>query len=679
MSCNNCGPSKNENMNGQVFTEVGNPQMDNGSALYQIPYGTWKGKTYVDFDASSGLMCGNSWGKPSKQAEIIYNILSFTAPTPIIQDREIYTEFIKTLYYDNGLPPTNTSWQTKLLLQPSICYGVENAPTMWGVGMNYVGGFMGLPYGSHISWGHYGETYGYTSLTQFFDGRISGFSGILAGNDIVFVAAQNSDTKGQIACGNAIESLIIQLSNPAKYGEMKSEDQIKKSIEDSITYAYCDKSYCGEPKTQYTSYPGMTMTIGYFFIDSSGISRNGSSTMSVINGVLKVPQKEYPFKDSFIGSVGGREPAYYFGSGTKPITAAITTNALVVAWKKSNNKVKFVDWYMGSGVVDQVFSTFGAVNMSDILQLKDSQSYYLETIQKYTNSRDINNIGNPSFTTSTNTIQDWYSIIYGSDACLWKGLSQDDKRCPTNSCYEITDSKGNSLIDPTSTGCSCSSLLSLQNIFMNNLTPVSLINMKAGIPDADTISTSTTGLVPSPDPLQLDYIDQIVGRTSAIGPMNYVRELIGFNWIPGWNKDNTPISKGFYNNTTTPAQYSSSGYTLLGTILWILDPNGPKSKDKAINWSEIKINESFLPLSLLKNTNFAGTSGNGGSKYFVSKGSQPQSGVLSKCNVANEKRKECIITGGADKNTCLSNSTCCYQPNNVIIDGNYVNWCYKKN
>ena len=58
LSCVDCyygGP-----LNGQAFTTVGNPSMDNGSPLYQIDYGPWKGQTFVDFDSSSGLMCGNS-------------------------------------------------------------------------------------------------------------------------------------------------------------------------------------------------------------------------------------------------------------------------------------------------------------------------------------------------------------------------------------------------------------------------------------------------------------------------------------------------------------------------------------------------------------------------------------------------------------------------------------------
>lgn len=113
---------------------------------------------------------------------------------------------------------------------------------------------------------------------------------------------------------------------------------------------------------------------------------------------------------------------------------------------------------------------------------------------------------------------------------------------------------------------------------------------------AKTVLTGTKGLIPSPNALQLDYIDQLIGRTQSIGSMNYIRELIGFNWIPGWNEDpngnikpNT-IGVDGYN---LPGEYSWSGFTTLGTILWVLDPLGPKSENHAKNWTDIKINESF--------------------------------------------------------------------------------------
>ena len=680
MSCVDCGPDGGSTVNGQVFSTVGDPQLDNGSPLYQIDYGPWKGQTYVDFDASSGLMCGNSWGQPSKQAEIIYNILSLSAPNPVIEDKGIYKAFVSETYYDNGNVPTYSSWQGSCTLQPPKCYGNNTMWPDWPKStMIYVGGFMGLPYGSesnNISWGHFGETYGYTSLSQFFSGKVSGFKGILENADVVFVAAQNSDANGQTACGNAIVSLIAQLSV-----DNITEQTLNQAMTKAISWAYCTsdslQGACAEPNVNYLSYPGTTMTIGYFFIDKDGTPYRGSQTLSVIDESLQVPTT-YTFTNSqgqieYLGADGGREPAYYYGSGTKPITASLTVNALSKAWKRNNysgTPQQFMQWYRGTGLVNDIYSCSGALTMGGILNMTP-QSYYNETIQKYTDNRDPTNIGSPTFTNSTKVIQDWYGEIYTNNSCSWRGLSQDLQKCPSNMCYELPDT-------PTYS-CGCITNTDLNDIFMNKLTPVSMTNMRGGVPDSDTLGTPATGLVPSTGSLQLDYIDQVIGRTTPIGPINYLRELIGFNWVPGWGATNLPTTPGFSNSFNPPAQYSSSGFTLLGTILWVLDPNGPTSRDNAVNWSKIDINGSFLPPVLQSNNNYAGTSGNNGSIYFVSMGSQPQKGVLSGrgCNVANRFRQDCIGPSGIDRETCLQ-AGCCYQPNMVVLNGQPTPWCFKK-
>jgi hypothetical protein len=497
---------------------------------------------------------------------------------------------------------------------------------------------------------------------------------MLTGVDVVFVVAQNSGVLGQDACGSAMGSLTFQLSQPNTYGVINTENDLKNAIEGAITYAY---KYAD--KTDYLAYPGMTMTIGYFYIGNDNKPYSGSRTMSVIDGTLQVPTTQYTFTNpggqtEYLGAEVGREPAYYYGSGTKPITASLTVNAISKAWRYSNpngTAEQFMSWYRGTGLINGIYSSYGAVNMSGLLQMA-TQSYYNETLQKYTDNRDPQNIGTPTFTTSTKTIQDWYSTIYTNDqesACSWKGLSQEQEKCNTNMCYEGTNQGI----------CSCITITNIGDIFMNNLTPISMINMRGGVPDADTIATSPKGLVPSTGAQQLDYIDQVIGRTTPIGPMNYSRGLVGFNWVPGWNSNNSPITPGISNGYNPPAQYSSSGFTLLGTILWILDPNGPKSKDVAVDWSKIDINKSFLPKALQNNNNYAGTSGNGGSVYFVTKGGQPQKGILPGCNIANEFRQDCIGPGGSDAKTCLaSGNGCCYQPNIVVVDGKHTPWCFKK-
>lgn len=683
LSCIDC--YNGEPLNGQLFTTVGNPNMDNGSPLYQIDYGPWKGQTFVDWDSSSGLMCGNSWGQPSKQAEIIYNILSLTAPNPIIQNREVYQKFVKELYYNGTNTPTWSDWQKWHVIQPPQCYSSQ----YFMDGGVYLGGFMGFQYdfNNNINWGHYGQTYGYVSLTQFFTGTVTqNFNGILKGVDVAFVMAQNIDSQGQTALIMAFNSLLKQLTDNSNYN-INTEEDLKNAISWAIIFAYCNEESCAEygRKVPYTDLNGLMMTIGYYFIDHSNKTHQDSVTMSVINNKIVEPKKEYPFKNEFLGASDGREPAYYFGSGTKPITAALVTNAVCNVWFKKNKKGtadQFLKWYRGTGLdTDYIYKTYQAANMKDILNLPN-QSYYSETVEKYTNFEDFKNIGNPKFTLSTNTIQNWYKIIFSNNnvSCSWRGLSQDGARCPTNQCHEILDSQGNPDPNPFST-CNCETIKNLSDIFSQNLTLIDMINMNGGIADADTVVTSSKGLVPNQSYLQLDYIDQIIGRTQSIGPINFIRELIGFNWKPGWMKTDGKLYPNTYgaDGYRLPAEYSSSGYTTLGSILWLLDPNGPKSENNAKNWTDIKINESFLSPPLQKNNNYAGTSGNEGEKYFVEKNSMPQQNVLPKCNISNSNRidRDCIGPSGVDEKTCLKEG-CCYQPSFVINNGEYIPWCFKK-
>lgn len=687
LSCVNCyggGP-----LNGQAFTTIGNPEMDNGSPIYQIDYGPWKGQTFVDFDSSSGLMCGNSWGQPSKQAEIIYNILSLSAPNPVIQNKYVHRKFVKELYYNGTEPPKWKDWQGSHVIQPPKCY---KSTQYFMNGNVYLGGFMGLRYNfcqEYICWGHFGETYGYTSLSQFFPKTITNnFYGLLKNLDVVFVLAQNTDTQTQTALNNALNLLCYQLTNSSQFS-INTEKDLQNAISKAIYWAYCSNTAggtaCSEPIKNYTNLNGLTMTIGYYFIDNGNTTYQNSVTMSVINKVIKQPTYDYPFNHEFLGADGGREPAYYYGSGTKPITTFLVTNAICKAWFNNNKKgtsEEFLEWYRGTGLDKNVYKTYKAITMKDILNLPN-QSYYLETIEKYTKFKDEKNIGNPTFTVATNTIQKWYDIIFSNDndlACSWRGLSQDTKRCPTNQCYEILDATGNPSSKPFET-CSCITITKLNDIFYNNLSPIDLLNMNSGIPDADTVLTGTKGLIPSPNALQLDYIDQLIGRTQSIGSMNYIRELVGFNWIPGWSSHNKNIVPNTYgvDGQNLPGEYSSSGFTMLGSILWILDPHGEKTQSTAKNWTEIDINDSFLNSKLKTNNNYAGTSGNGGEKYFVDKDSMPQKNILPGCNVSNSKRIDCIGKSGVDKNTCLSNNNCCFQPSLVINNGKPIPWCFKKN
>ena len=179
--------------------------------------------------------------------------------------------------------------------------------------------------------------------------------------------------------------------------------------------------------------------------------------------------------------------------------------------------------------------------------------------------------------------------------------------------------------------------------------------MRAGIPDSDSV-------------WGIDTAAQLASRTSTIGPIAFVSEIIGFDWNPLWKKADTqenyeparrprvsekirnmrkpidneqnkillsltedtneniyvPVTQSLQdsistNSNGTPsnypsASYSSSGYTFLGILLWLLYD----SKNR-LDWTKIDLNQ-LLPRKLRNNINFAGTEGNKGSTYFNTDG-----------------------------------------------------------
>ena len=125
--------------------------------------------------------------------------------------------------------------------------------------------------------------------------------------------------------------------------------------------------------------------------------------------------------------------------------------------------------------------------------------------------------------------------------------------------------------------------------------------MRSGIADSDSI-------------WGIDTSAQLNSRTNSIGPVQFVSEIMGFDWDPLWtlkeNFPNTSSLDGSLKSKYPPAQYSSSAYTFLGILLWLLYKN-----ERDQNWAEIDLNK-LLPPRLQGMINFAGTKGNSGQKYF---------------------------------------------------------------
>lgn len=555
--------------------------------LSSFPFGwEWDGKIwqntkkFVDWDSNSGMLCGNTWGKPSNMARIIYNLLSLYSDDSILYDMDIKLrrDFLSSMFYNkntNGeyTQPSTGDWQAQYYSQGPSC-----KPDVWNYGMIYLHGFMGqtgnnlgLIQSDKLYWFHAGATYGYGCTNLFVPASISGdFKGtLLEGNDIAFNCSNNYNYDDKFTY-NVISYICWKLNNYASFYQNKEE--LNNLLEEALKNTYILNN----------NLVGTTPTVGYYYIDKNGTSHSDWKTLTIaynntgkkqqyLSGTDSFP-KNYPFKSNYLGY--DIEPSYYFGSGTKPITAMMVANAIYRVTKDKNIWSDFIKWYCGP-YIDRG-SSIQAVAMKDILP--HATSTYFETIGE--------NVGN----SVTDTIQNLLTTyIYSSNGCKYKSINK--QKCPSN----------------TFDGKVCTPLIKedqLHYIFMNNVSVYDIACMKAGIPDVDTLG--------------LDTLDQEKHRIHSYGPIEYVSELIGFDWHPGYYIDNNkwkPYSPGYKVSWLPPTMYSSSGYTLLGSFLWFLDRDVGKKQ-----WWEIDINSSFLPTSLENLINFAGTSGNAGVKYMINKG-----------------------------------------------------------
>ena len=377
------------------------------------------------------------------------------------------------------------------------------------------------------------------------------------------------------------------------------------------------------------------------------------------------------------------EPSFYFGSGTKPLTCTMVVAQLYKLWRKNNptkDVNEFITWYAGD--LNQPGAP-PAVTYKDLFELTNGfeNSNFTETLTQPSNTQT------PATGTSyTQTLQEWLFCckndgliqncnktgIFCDDTCTELCPVSLDKKtyggnckspfCPANMCdwawYSDYTLKNPAKKDPNSINfqnyeyCNCKGVepTQYQNI-LQKLSVFDVTMMRAGIPDSDSV-------------WGIDTAAQLASRTSAIGPVAFVSEIIGFDWNPLWEKVNiqenyetfrrprvsekirnavkpnlkeqhntllslstgtngnnyVPITKSLQDSIPgdtngTPsnypaASYSSSGYTFLGILLWLLYD----SKNK-LDWTKIDLNQ-LLPRKLRNNINFAGTEGNNGKKYF---------------------------------------------------------------
>tara|TARA_Y100000389_G_scaffold187553_1_gene209073 strand:+ start:77 stop:931 length:855 start_codon:yes stop_codon:yes gene_type:complete len=143
-----------------------NMKIDN---IYNVIMNDNKSKQFVDWDSTSGVLCGNGWGTCSNMAEIYMNIFSPTAENPIL-DKEIHSIYVNEFLNYTG-PNWKNLWYNQI--RSPYCLG----GSAWGQGGTYNCGSMGPDwfalyddssedaycYGCIPCYGHLGDTYGSVS------------------------------------------------------------------------------------------------------------------------------------------------------------------------------------------------------------------------------------------------------------------------------------------------------------------------------------------------------------------------------------------------------------------------------------------------------------------------------------------------------------------------------------
>ena len=142
------------------------------------PNSTKQKYMFVDWDSSSGVLCGNTWGKCSDMAEIYMNILSPNADNPILGDKQLQKIFCENFINYNG-----SNWERLFnnKLRAPYCMGAN----IWSQDSTYNCGVMGPDWfyimdynenGYIPVYGHLGSTYGFNSGHVYFPpGKITAY------------------------------------------------------------------------------------------------------------------------------------------------------------------------------------------------------------------------------------------------------------------------------------------------------------------------------------------------------------------------------------------------------------------------------------------------------------------------------------------------------------------------
>jgi hypothetical protein len=596
---------------------------DDGVSLpYTVVSGDGVKTTLLDWDSSSGGMCGNSWGAPSDLARIYFNMLSYSAPTPLI-NAEVHKAYLdKIIYNPVSYTMINQGPDCIGTVKKSVC----GPASVFMDGDVYNAGFMLMGNG----WGHYGDTYGYTTIAEFFPewyGKNAGYwlaGSWLHGLGFAMVGSQNTEIEN--ASETAVYDFLADTTNVIDAATAR--EYLYRAIVRSLTHYLADPSY-GYAEDH-------VVTVGIYAYDpgtqesykvwaSACVMKDSSGKLVAGACGTRYPG---PKQDGDVYLGVEVEPRYYFGSATKPITSQMVVNAayervwqagLVTDFANYNND--FITWYAGSVSTDTRNAGLygiGAVTMGQLAKYTNNftKSQYQESLGRLPVSGSVQDL--------------LYKILYSAKACETKYCSRlinvlDNEgndsatcdNCPSNICLGVNSTGCKSCGEC----CTCVAIPTSQysDVFENKVSLYDLSMMRAGIPDADTIGIPRfRGYAPG-GPVSVDTLAQVMSRTHAIGNVEYLAELPGFDWVGGWtrhdNKYWSPTSPGIHKSGYPSARYTSSGFTLLGTVLWLLDDTRGEKR----GWQTINLNQ-YLPAALESLLNFGGTSGNGGTKYMVKSG-----------------------------------------------------------
>ena len=554
--------------NSAMNVVAGTKNDDNFSPTFTGQYVDGTNLNLVDFDPSGGVSDGNTWGTPSNLAEIYYSMLVKNSPMSILDPS------VKNQYLDRVLN-WNVANQYKIAA-PKCC----NCD-IFSQGQVYFGGFWRVPLG----WGHFGEATGYTTFVSVSSDSFT--SGKLKGKEVAIVCSQNCELSHKIILVGMVMAFI------KSYNYNPHDDDLAKQMGNAID-SYFNSSMVQDPTTFANN---VVYTMGLYTYDQNTQKETKVwASKCVLNNKIADCPRSLP---NGLGVT--TEPAYFFGSGSKPITSMMVLNAVYQhVWlkdpsirQKFNND--FITWYCGGGYYSngtEIPFGIGAVTMGDL------KPYFNDNYYEGSTPGDV--AWYSSEKTQYKSIKDWlFNVVYSDNACQFQ---TNPEYCPgPRTC--IMDS----VCDKST--CVTVPLQQYSSIFNNLVTPFDLSCHRGGIPDSDSIAGK--------DQVVLDIKAQQKARTRSIGSIEILLEVPGFHWVPGWTYTDkwVPITPSVLDPSMPPSSYSSSGTTLLGTLLWMLDPNVKGYKP----WNDIDINSTWLPKGLQDKIHFSGTSGDGG-KYMMKSG-----------------------------------------------------------